>query len=274
MLLLIYIGVNHNEIVFDFTDVIGCGGDSLTFEYLALLEDSFNTESIIFQDYLFDYNVPVYNSFLDSLARGTDPYWVLGQLNLSSQLDGSLTELYNLVEDMLDYSQFLVQFNTLVNAQSTLLTDNDLATFYSAAVIAKHSYLLWAPVAKGGMYWQDRMCTDGIGNRPGANRNGDGCWSRIILTDVTGLVSSATAAVVTTSGWAVLPNPALGGLPTASVAGVILGAGASINTAINSNGEDTNQTTSGPGGGFDSSLIFQETGFDLCNYYPNHPSCD
>ncbi|MEO1261674.1 MAG: hypothetical protein AAFZ15_22920, partial [Bacteroidota bacterium] len=151
--------------------------------------------------------------------------------------------------------------------QKLILSNDDLIIFYSTAAIAKHSYLLWSPVAKGGMNWHDRMCSDSSIIYVVEDRDGENCWSDIILKDALGLTSTAAIAVVGSGGAAALPNPALLGFPTASVIGLIGGAAASLNGAIG--GLDN-----GPSDPFQGSLIFQETNYDLCDYYPNHPDCD
>lgn len=50
------------------------------------------------------------------------------------------------------------------------------------------------------------------------------------MADATGMLSGVAANIVATGGAGAIPNPALGGMPTAGAVGLITGAGASINT--------------------------------------------
>lgn len=50
------------------------------------------------------------------------------------------------------------------------------------------------------------------------------------LSDATGLLAGAASSVVASGGLTAVLNPAFGGLPTASVLGLISGGAASVNT--------------------------------------------
>lgn len=50
------------------------------------------------------------------------------------------------------------------------------------------------------------------------------------MTDVTCMVGAAVTSVIATGGASAIPNPLLGGLPTASAIAVVAGAVGSLNT--------------------------------------------
>lgn len=58
-------------------------------------------------------------------------------------------------------------------------------------------------------------------------------WKSIILSDAIGILGGAIASVVDSGGASALPNPLLGGVPTASVVGLVVGATASVTAAVN-----------------------------------------
>ncbi len=111
------------------------------------------------------------------------------------------------------------------------------------------SAVFWSPIELGGYNGRDiymnvieNNCQISVNSTVVDSR---GIWGsfkewamstaagEFVLSDAAGAVTGCAVSLVQTGGATAIPNPAFGGIPTAGVVGVIAGAGASINSAIN-----------------------------------------
>jgi len=105
-------------------------------------------------------------------------------------------------------------------------------------VVNKSAYF-WLPVSDGGLGGENKWLEMEEILCPNFNELQVRDWPiklkpfKFMMADATGLLTSASVSVVATGGLSAVPNPLLGGLPTASVVGLIGGAGASVGTLWN-----------------------------------------
>lgn len=112
------------------------------------------------------------------------------------------------------------------------LNEEDRVLFGTMVDVAIHSAEFWLPSEQGGQN-QFAAFKNKLRNLRGPNSiELRGFWSDLILADAAGALTAAAISLVNTGGASAIPNPALGGIPTAGVIAVIGGAGASITKAI------------------------------------------
>ncbi|MBL0111897.1 MAG: hypothetical protein IPP42_14095 [Saprospiraceae bacterium] len=94
----------------------------------------------------------------------------------------------------------------------------------NAFSVAKSSAQYWLPTSLGGenkYHLNKKFDFNQVGDQLEMRSFS---WGKLIGSDIAGMVEGATIAVASTGGAAALPNPVFGGVPTASVVGVITGA--------------------------------------------------
>lgn len=154
----------------------------------------------------------------------------IDSLGLSSQLTLKLKGLIDIL-DGIDGSKDVSEIQAIIcnyyQQNNSNLSEDDLVLFGAMVDVSIYSTELWLDSELGGLnkysYFQNilvSMCDDSLQSR--------WTWGGIIGADATGIVTGAVNAVISSGGAAAVPNPALGGLPTASVIGLVTGAGASV----------------------------------------------
>lgn len=146
--------------------------------------------------------------------------------NLSIPLKKYLIEMSEVILADLPIKEVNTQLNKLEDAAEKELTIEDLSVLFSSTSVAKYSTQFWYPESRGGEYGIKYL---GRKNLELRKIN----WGKVILSDAAGVVVAAAGSVATSGGLTALPNPVLGGLPTASLWGVFGGASASIQSGIN-----------------------------------------
>lgn len=117
------------------------------------------------------------------------------------------------------------------NQEKTGLNQDDLIYFGIMTDILIHSTGLWLASELGGQnkYIEFQSVLNNICGGAVQER---GFWSKIILADAFGAIASAGSSLISSGGATALPNPLLGGIPTAGVIAVVGGASASISKAM------------------------------------------
>lgn len=108
------------------------------------------------------------------------------------------------------------------------LKGQDAVIYQMAVDVAINSVLFWYPVEQGGMGRAEQFRNGETSGRAEAWPG----WGAIFLADTVGIATGAIGSVTATGGASALPNPLLGGVPTASAVGLVTGVGASIGKAI------------------------------------------
>lgn len=115
------------------------------------------------------------------------------------------------------------------------LTNNtDIMYFGSMVDVALHSVAFWSPSSNGGNngYYNFSnstalLCAGMANDQVGFRID----WGKVFSADAVGVIAGATRAVLSNPALAV-PNPALGGIPTAGVVGVVSGVASSVIAGI------------------------------------------
>jgi hypothetical protein len=165
---------------------------------------------------------------------GWDFYQQIDSLGVSTELNSKLKGLVSLMEGI-NYAQDVANIQVLIceyyHQNKSGLNQNELLQFGVMVDVAISSTELWLGSEFNGqnkyMILQDNLtsfCDDSILPR--------GFWSDIILADALGATSAVMSSLVATGGASAIPNPALGGIPTAGVIGVIGGAAMSLGKAL------------------------------------------
>ncbi len=110
------------------------------------------------------------------------------------------------------------------------LSKDDQIYFGMMIDIAVHSTYFWYPKERGGMNKLAEFSGDT--SQIYAKANIWPGWGRVFLADCIGAVTGGVSSVISSGGATAIPNPGLGGLPTASAVAIITGAGASAGKAI------------------------------------------
>ncbi|MBK8502553.1 MAG: hypothetical protein IPL46_10245 [Saprospiraceae bacterium] len=153
---------------------------------------------------------------------------ILENAQLSPELTNSLTalvDLYFATEKLSVTSLDQVSMEYLKNSQ---LQPEDRHLLEATTNVLMASANLWLPFEQGGEGLYEQLNR----KKPNFSARYLGLYG-ILLADAVGVVGGAAGSVAASGGAAALPNPLLGGLPTASLVGVISGATASITKAIN-----------------------------------------
>ena len=105
--------------------------------------------------------------------------------------------------------------------------------------VAKSSVELWFPTDLGGLGYNEILTLKISSNRISMRKNWFMKWvessefGTFIISDAVGAVAAVGASLVSSGGATAIPNPALGGIPTAGVVGLIYGASASVISQLN-----------------------------------------
>lgn len=121
--------------------------------------------------------------------------------------------------------------NKVNSANETISDETERMYYYHFLSVIKHSSKLWKTTEQGGENGLSLIQFSSDNGKSGDSHLRVPGW-RIFMADAVGTVQGAVGAVEATSGAAAAPNPLFGGLPTASVVGVISGVCSSINKAI------------------------------------------
>jgi hypothetical protein len=147
---------------------------------------------------------------------------------LNERVDALTDELEDYGQD-LDvefYQSFICEFYQ----NTTTLNIDDLKKFGTYSDVLSSSIEFWLPTSQGGLNNLENLT---VKMQKDCQGNGSRwCGWCVVLADAAGVVAGAGASLAATGGAAAIPNPALGGLPTASVVGVVVGLGASAQRAI------------------------------------------
>ncbi len=152
----------------------------------------------------------------------------ISSLSFSTALTPILIGLVNLMEG-LDYSQQISVIQDAIcnyyEQNKTGLNQDDLVYFGAMVDVATYSTELWMGSTYGGLnkYSEFQNILDNLCNGSVQYR---GFWSNIILSDAAGMLTGVAGSLVATGGGSALPNPFLGGMPTAGAVGLVVGAGA------------------------------------------------
>jgi hypothetical protein len=158
----------------------------------------------------------------------------IDSININSNVKIKIIELNNLILQM-DENSDVGEIQNLVcqyyQQQSIGLTGNDKLFFDIFCDVAYHSCEFWLPTDKGGENYAKKL-SDIITDNCESKLDFRFGWGKFFLIDAVSAVAGAIASVAESGGLSAVPNPALGGLPTASVVAVVVGLGASISYAI------------------------------------------
>jgi hypothetical protein len=167
-------------------------------------------------------------------SRYDENFWLHSIKNseLSQTLKDIITDFNeNLVFpiDKLSVFESNIKIVNFYLINSTKLNNNEVFLFEHFIDVALSSNVLWKSTEAGGLNMKfigdqvtNRLCKDYVSKE----------WKpyQSIMADATGILSGAAANLVATGGACAIPNPLLGGMPSSSVVGLIVGVSASINT--------------------------------------------
>lgn len=100
--------------------------------------------------------------------------------------------------------------------------------------VAKSSVELWFPKELGGLGYNEILTAKISNKRIDLRKNWFTRWvdsnafGKFIISDAVGAVAGVATSLVSSGGATAIPNPALGGIPTAGVVGIISGASTSV----------------------------------------------
>jgi len=203
-------------------------------EETILNEISSKLKLVLPQEYqLFNTNgKPLDIDFFNTVRNGSnekDLKKYLNSLSLSPQLKVLVSEMLNQISNGNTFQKIQESISNIERDAKVKLNNNDLALFYSTSTVARYSAKFWLPTEQGGEGGIRYLnSNNGTPNEEIHAR----IWGRVIMVDALGVLSGAGAAVINSGGAAAIPNPAFGGLPTASVVGLWVGALASAAAAL------------------------------------------
>ena len=147
----------------------------------------------------------------------------------SSNLKLELLKLLEFVEgyNFISINEFENNLHYFINSNErslSKLSNPEKAIMADAFSVAQNSALFWLPTQLGGYnrYYQFKN----FNIIPDKNQLElrKFSWGILIGSDIAGIVEGATVSLIESGGAAALPNPLFGGVPTASVVGVAVGA--------------------------------------------------
>jgi hypothetical protein len=159
------------------------------------------------------------DKYIDEIIRNSTS-------NFSKDFNDLMIELRIVINNSIYYEELSQKINDLEIESIQNLNDIDKDVFLSTASVARYSAKFWLPEEFGGengLQYIRQDLPSGITKFS---------WGGFILSDAVGVLVGAGDALATSGGAAALPCPATGGLPKASVAGLVVGVGASVLYAI------------------------------------------
>lgn len=254
------IGIQHNLAVrYILQNLDSRNGEELEHKMNALLKQAIPLEYKIYEES----GVALDSNYMKMVMQDESPDYAgyVDGLKISGSLRKFLHELIELFSRSLPIYQFESILLLLGNNAAKNLQQNDLIIFLCSISVAKYSARLWCPENLGGedafRYLKNNPSNwNSIQNDvtisltastpvkysttlsfPGGTGSGISYrkrwnWGKIVLADALGVVSGAVSSVISSGGASALPNPALGGLPTAGAVGLVSGASASGGSAI------------------------------------------
>lgn len=165
-----------------------------------------------------------YNKELLEVVEKLPNQRYLVQLGFSYQLAQKVNEFYNAfinLDGVQNVEKVQAKMLSFYNRNATDLSREDQRHFGAFIDVAMSSLEFWYPRSNGGL---GKLAN--FRKTPSIAKAWPG-WGRVILADAIGTLSVAVTSVIQSGGTSALPNPALGGLPTASALGLVGGATAS-----------------------------------------------
>jgi hypothetical protein len=169
--------------------------------------------------------------------------YILG-LKISEKLKGLLNEMTDVVLSNSSLTETIRKINKLEERSTGSLSNAEALVFLSSASVARHSAEFWYPVERGGeggikyLNVAKKQSFDDYGDDPYEETDPEAeerrifNWGKVILADAIGCASAATTSVLASGGTSAIPNPLLGGIPTAGAIGAVAGVAASANNAL------------------------------------------
>lgn len=142
--------------------------------------------------------------------------------NFSPTLNQKIDAVETFLKGNHSVSDIWTYIQTLEATVTTSVPSNEVDLYFYYLAVIKHSAKYWLPTSLGG-----EGGSDGITPAGGSARI---IWGQVIGADAIGVLSGAAANLIATGGAGAIPNPLLGGVPTAGAVGVVVGAGASLNS--------------------------------------------
>jgi hypothetical protein len=152
----------------------------------------------------------------------------INNLNLSSDLIFFVNKTIDLTAVELPYEEFDKALEGIEREAFDMLSEKDLVIFFSTTSVFRYSTKLWYPESMGGEDGLKYLKVAKLGESVQSRTT----WWKIITADGVGMVGGALNSLISTGGASAIPNPLLGGVPTAGAVAVIGGAVASGNMAI------------------------------------------
>jgi len=255
------IGIKHNlavKYVFEHVDLLNINPDSVTSVTESLIKEVLPSESKIFQSSKISLD-----QIKKSINVGAKPDFKndVSKLSISRDLKNRMYILFDLVAANLAIPEFESKLDNLENDAINNLDQKELSAFLPATSIARYSARLWTPVEKGGenkglnnslngknkvqlreydfSYWTFgfEYYFDDIdqGDDPivkAQKQSISPFWGELIGWDVSAGFAAAATSLIASGGLSAVPNPALGGVPTAGAIALFSGGFASAGYAF------------------------------------------
>lgn len=255
------IGINHNLAVrYLLQNINPQAGEEERHEKMsALLKHILPLEYKIYEES----GGPADHAYTQMVAQESPDYIAyVNSLKLSAAMKNFLIRMIDLADEGLPLFIFESRLHDLENSAAKTLNGTELVILLCALSVARYSARLWYPEKMGGedafrYLRNDRVNWNAIQNDltitlsasstvkystklsfPGDTGESNIQkrrrikWGKVILADAVGLVGGALSSMVATGGASALPNPALGGMPTASAAGLVSAATNSTASAV------------------------------------------
>lgn len=194
----------------------------------------------------YNFNISEYEKIVESIDYGNiysivnnfdvEPENIVNNLIISDVLKAKLNQLNEIINTISNTENVEQIQNSIlifyINNQFDL-NNLELKLFGAYVDVAMHSTKFWLPIYAGGENKLSELFSHLEGNcRSNNNQLRKIHWGKLICIDALTTVSTAALSIVNSGGGAALPNPLLGGLPTAGLAGVIGGIAGSGTYAI------------------------------------------
>jgi hypothetical protein len=165
-----------------------------------------------------------------NFRNDVDPIRQIDNLPISQGLKESMKKIIEGVESSRASTPMLIEAiaNKYYTQEHLKLSRQDKEMLNAMKNVLVSSAELWLPKEKGGEGYYEKL----NGKKYNVNARGLGIFG-IFVADAVGIVGGAAGSVAASGGASAIPNPLLGGLPTASLVGVIVGATSSVQKAIN-----------------------------------------
>lgn len=169
--------------------------------------------------------------------KKVDAFEYIKTLKISKELKHLLNQMMNTINQGMPLNSLQEELSKLENSGIQTLNDGELTILLSSTSVAKYSAKFWYPASlggEGGIKYLKIQPKQSFGDYDyGVETDPEETleerrirlnWAKIIGVDAISVVGAAAMSIVESGGASAIPNPLLGGMPTAGAIGLIGGA--------------------------------------------------